>query len=344
MKKNAIVLFIVLVFLWSAVKSFAASAEIPELVRPGDLFIVRITADPGVDHKISIETEQGKFQFMGAVQGTPDIQMHNDSLIEIEPKSSGGEICYELKFLPLGSTGGFVIIRDSGGEKKIEVKVVRDDSSKNYSWFILAGGIALLLIGLKVWRFQKSAPAMMSTKSLFMNFEELEKARKMYFDDSHNKENQKSDSVASLKEPSIPVLETVQPASENSETIKDPQRTSQRSVVKTELEERVGSLSGKTAANHLKIELTDEGGQRYEAAGEVIKVGRRRDNQLVLTGSEISREHVMFFRNADKVMLKSLTDSNVTQLNGQAVKGDVHIVSGAKLNLGGTVFTVQIKV
>ncbi|MEW6711363.1 MAG: FHA domain-containing protein, partial [Candidatus Riflebacteria bacterium] len=304
--------------------------------------IVRVTADPGVDRKISIETEQGKFQFMGAVQGTPDIQMHNDSLIEIEPKISVGEACYELKFLPLGSTGGFVIIRDAGGEKKIEVKLVRDDSSKNYSWFILAGGIALLLIGLKVWRFQKSAPAMMSTKSLFMNYEELEKARKMYFDDSHSKESQKAEPIDNLKEPPAPVTEKVQPASHN-ETIKDPERTSQRSVVKTELEERVGSLSGKSATAQLKIELIDEGGQKFEAAGEVIKVGRRRDNQLVLTGSEISREHVMFFKSADKVMIKSLTDSNVTQLNGQSVKGEAQIVSGARLNLGGTVFTVQIK-
>jgi len=333
----------VLLFLSSSVKIFAASAEIPEQVTPGDLFVVRITADPGVDRKISIETEQGKFQFMGAVQGTPDIQMRNDSLIEIEPKISGGEVCYELKFLPLGPTGGFVTVRDVGGGKKIEVKLVRDDSSKNYSWFILAGGIALLLIGLKVWRFQKSAPAMMSTKSLFMNYEELEKARKMYFDDSHNKENQKAESVDNLNEPPDPVKEKFQPASGNHETIKDPERTSQRSVVKTELEERVGSLPGKTATAQMKIELIDEGGQKFEATGEVIKVGRRRDNQLVLTGSEISREHVMFFKNADKVIIKALTDSNVTQLDGQAVKGETQIASGARLNLGGTVFTVQIK-
>jgi hypothetical protein len=41
--------------------------------------------------------------------------------------------------------------------------------------------VVLLVVGVKLWRYQKSAPEMMSTKSLFMNYEELEKARKMYF-------------------------------------------------------------------------------------------------------------------------------------------------------------------
>lgn len=377
---------------------FAAEVVIPEKITPGELFVVRITPAQGVDRVVVIESEPGKVQFMGAVQGTPDIQMRNDTTVEIEPRSDV-EQCYELKYLAMGtegSMGGFSV-RDSSGTRKIEVSFVRENETRNYSWFILAGGILLLIIGLKLWRYQKSSPSMMSTKSLFMNYEELEKARKMYFDShpegqgattektaekaiespetqenkafplasSQTEEKQFEPGVSSPKLPAsddrLPVtspttddddLKTAEdlvitPDSLSTSAMPSEkthpasavtgQRTSQRHSFSVEKPPAVS-----TPSNTLKIELCDESGRIFTGSGESVKVGRRRDNQLVLTGSEISREHVLFFARDGKIWVKALTSSNVTQVDGKDLKSELKIESGATINLGGTNFKVTI--
>jgi hypothetical protein len=126
--------------------------------------------------------------------------------------------------------------------------------------------------------------------------------------------------------------EKTQPAS----AAKD-QRTSQRQSYSEKI---APSASG--TSNALTIELCDESGKVVRGSGESVKVGRRRDNQLVLTGSEISREHVMFFFRDGKVWVKPLTNSNITQVGGKDLKSEVKIESGAMLNLGGTNFQVRV--
>jgi hypothetical protein len=371
----------------------AAEVVIPEKITPGQLFVIRITPTHETDSIVVIESEPGKVQFMGAVQGTPDIQMRSDSVVEIEPKS-GVEQCYELKYLAMGAEGssGEFSVRDSSGTRKIAVSFIRENETRNYSWFILAGGILLLIIGLKLWRYQKSSPSMMSTKSLFMNYEELEKARKMYFD-GHS-ENQNPSAEKSVEQPEIAEKDDAKPTSEKTEERQVPTQASLEPFASSENEQQetleVSSDGGKTVedlvitpdslstsampsektqpasaakdqrtsqrqsysekiapsasgtSNALTIELCDESGKVVRGSGESVKVGRRRDNQLVLTGSEISREHVMFFFRDGKVWVKPLTNSNITQVGGKDLKSEVKIESGAMLNLGGTNFQVRV--
>lgn len=355
----------------------AAEIVVPQRVQPGELFVIRITPEIDKDKKIVLQNEAGKVQFMGAVQGTPDIQMLSETEVEIETKP-GAVNSYELKFLAMGedgSTSAFTV-RDSSGTRVIKLGIIRENQSRNYSWFILAGGLVLLIAGLRLWRYQKSSPTMMSTKSLFMNYEELEKARKMYFDDSagtseapvakesvssgrDNHATVKTDATPSSELPTSANDEVVTPEPETG-TVEDlvitpdstfepstANETAPRPGVSQKTAPRPGisqqrADSEKSASVELCIELCDESGRTTQGKGEVVKVGRRRDNQLILTGSEISREHLMFFRKSGGVWVKPLTTSNVTRLNGAELKAEKPITDGATINMGGTDFKVKI--
>ncbi|MGM0601365.1 MAG: hypothetical protein ACQETH_16255, partial [Candidatus Rifleibacteriota bacterium] len=192
-----------LIFVFCLNPLFSADVEVPSKVKPGDLFVIRITTDSKTDKKVLLRSEKGKLQFMGAVQGTPDIQMRSESLVEIEPDSELPQ-CYELKYLALGKNGETQFsIADSSGQKDLKIELSSEKESRNYSWLILAGGLILLIAGIKLWRYQKSSPSMMSTKSLFLNYEELEKARKMYFgDDNKTGETTSANPASEVKESS----------------------------------------------------------------------------------------------------------------------------------------------
>lgn len=364
------------------VLNFAAQIQIPVQVKPGELFVLKISPDKEKDRKILVKSEVGRVQFMGAVQGTPDIQMRSESLVEIEPKP-GSEQSYELKYLALSREGEtqFSIV-DGGGQQDLKLSLSKEETSRNYSWFILAGGLALLILGIKLWRYQKSSPSMMSTKSLFMNYEELERARKMYFgeegatgaqnevpkdsethdktaakpvDETTEKESteikaEEKSSQATVKSPSVKTDAMRIPSEQESEQdltedlvvtpdLAGSDATAQRPSLRTE-SVVVEAEKQDTREAGFCIEIADESGRKWEASGNSIKVGRRRDNQIILTGSEISREHVVFFIKNGAVFVKALTTSNITKLNGNDLKSEARVETGAKLNMGGTNFVV----
>lgn len=168
----------------------AASLKMPSAVNPGELFVVNL--QPGsADNKVGLQFNATQLQFLGAVQGTPEIQMKSDSEVEIKPeagKASGG---YDLKFLPLIASGSMLLrVIDADGIKEFPVLFAVNNAGGSNSWIILVVALVLAFAGFKIWKYQKSAPEMMSTKSLFMNFEELEKARKQNFPDSDGEDQQ----------------------------------------------------------------------------------------------------------------------------------------------------------
>lgn len=92
--------------------------------------------------------------------------------------------------------------------------------------------------------------------------------------------------------------------------------------------------------NKMVFAFEDEKGRPYEAESEVIKIGRRKDCQIVLTASEISREHVEVLMEKGKICVKPLTTSNICRLNGNELKKATPIKPGDKLNMGGTEFLI----
>jgi len=92
--------------------------------------------------------------------------------------------------------------------------------------------------------------------------------------------------------------------------------------------------------NKMVFAFEDEKGCSYEAESEVIRIGRRKDCQIVLTASEISREHIEVLMEKGKICVKPLTTSNICRLNGNELKKTTPIKPGDKLNMGGTEFLV----
>lgn len=448
--KKSLIKFILFIFLYGLISLSAAvsaaEVKLPEVIRPGNLFVVNLLPDTQADKQVRFKIDKTQLQFMGAQQGTPDIQIKGDAEFEIKPESGNLAARYDLLFQSLSSGSAVINYQDSRGEHNLTVVFAPLDASRGYSWLVLVAGVVLLIVGIKLWRYQKSAPEMMSTKSLFMNYEELEKARKMYFpEESSGAAKPAPPTVSPESAPAAPPAATVpgQAASKSSPaTVELPKPSSggstskQRAVKPVDVASRLAqfidddddepkpkpvklpsaqaaptapaatsvppekvpadsTLPASPAAPgestvpvihtapaaektvpaapaapasvepakakigmapveaelrmdtgrkiiHLKLifAIEDEQGRPYEAESEVIKIGRRKDCQIVLTASEISREHVEVFLDNGKTMVKPLTTSNICRLNGNELKKTTPIKPGDKLNMGGTEFLV----
>lgn len=515
--KGRLVLLMLVWFMASGLAN-AADLKLPPVIKAGDLFVVTVAPDIASERQINFKFDAAQLQFMGALQGTPDIQIRGDGEIEIKPDAGNLASLYELKFLASIASGkSSLVMRDKAGERSFDVMITVPEAERGYSWLILLAGIVLLVAGVKMWRYQKNSPAMMSTKSLFMNYEELEKARKMYFPDetpgsitppvaeaeavpvtspakssagsatakspaignsqmeqpkpvasaavqnktqktpsysinpqqksadgmqknqpstSHTQQSDEHlrnrlaalfddeddtpapvpvkkpapvvdaapvdssapavrelspDLPASQKE--LPVQmpslkerldEALRPAEKDEDKHEDKPAEKQKSaeiVVPVEVVKPVEApvivappvVAPKTAPmqqpvfKHAPVEtalprpgaaaavmppevtvveklifaLEDGSGRHYEATGTVVKIGRRKENQICITASEISREHAEVTISKGTVYVRSLTESNTTRLNNRPVKENAPIKPGDTLNLGGTNFVVQ---
>lgn len=81
-------------------------------------------------------------------------------------------------------------------------------------------------------------------------------------------------------------------------------------------------------------------GKPYEAQGSVIRVGRKKDNQIYIPANEVSREHIEVTASKGLVYVTPLTETNTTRLNGRSIKEKQVIKPGDTLNLGGLDFIV----
>ncbi len=81
-------------------------------------------------------------------------------------------------------------------------------------------------------------------------------------------------------------------------------------------------------------------GKPYEAQGSIIRVGRKKENQICIPANEVSREHIEVTASKGLVYVMPLTETNTTRLNGRSVKDKQVIKPGDTLNLGGLDFIV----
>lgn len=148
------------------------------------LFVVDVLIPAGSGPAWRLTFDPATVQFMGLVAPTPEVQLSGDSLLEIAPDSGKGG-AYQVKFLPFpnASSADFVLSRAAGGGSNLHVAFVTKVEEKQYHLHVLIGGILLLIVAWAVWRYQKKHPGLMSTRSLFLNFEELQKAREQFFSD-----------------------------------------------------------------------------------------------------------------------------------------------------------------
>lgn len=125
-------------------------------------------------------------------------------------------------------------------------------------------------------------------------------------------------------------------------SIKLPPEFETPSPIPAEIEkEDLSSLLTKTNSSGEQLYLSLEGnGNVYEARGEVIRIGRLKENQISISANEVSREHVEVTISNCVVHIRALTESNTTRVNGRTVKGSQALKPGDTLNLGGIDFVV----
>lgn len=156
----------------------------PAESEPGALFVIDVSVPAGNGPAQRLSFDPVAVQFMGLVAPTPEVQLTGDSVLEIAPdKGKGGT--YQVKFLPFptASSAEFSFAGPAAGGSNLHVTFVAKVEEKQYHLHILVGGIFLLIVAWVVWRYQKKNPGLMSTRSLFLNFEELQKAREQFFAD-----------------------------------------------------------------------------------------------------------------------------------------------------------------
>ncbi|MBI3039997.1 FHA domain-containing protein [bacterium] len=163
---------------------WSATLVVPERSDPLSMFIVEVKLDPEDSDSNRVSYNPSKIQFAGAVEPTPDIQNPADGLVEFLAKPIG-ERKYSLKFMALSNaTQAEVVLEFGKNSTRRTVRFFTVEKEKNYHLHVLIIALILIFIAWKTWAFQSKNQNLMSTRSLFMSFEELEKFQKEHFPDS----------------------------------------------------------------------------------------------------------------------------------------------------------------
>jgi hypothetical protein len=357
--RSSMLSLIIIFVLFAALDLQGAKVLLPDDARDNKIFLVKIIPE-ATDNAIELTFDATKLQYMGSLQATSDIQIVIDGTLEIRPGSGGFAEAYELKFSSNekdATSAGFCV--KSGELSEDCIIVFTKSQDKNYSWFYLFGGIILIFVARSFWKYQKNSPAMMSTKSLFLNYEEIQKARKKY-EGSEQKET--LDDPLPKEEKGVEKLELAPEATEAASGIgakteiqslkvgdegqgahkaaqpEDEEHDAPTKELRAVPENRAVEQAAKAVGQLIEVVL-EANGATYEAKAGPIKVGRRNDNHLVISASEVSREHAELYVEGGVLLVKPLS-ANVTRVNGKDVKGSSPLVAGDVLNLGGTDFVV----
>gem|GEM_PF-1800727 len=178
------ILLVIICFAAASPCVVAQTLSGPDESDPGALFVVDVAVPPGSGPAWRLTFDPAAVQFMGLVAPTPEVQLSGDSMLEIaSDNGKGGK--YRVKFLPFpnASVADFKLAQAATGGATLHVAFVAKAEEKQYHLHVLVGGILLLIVAWAVWRYQKKNPGLMSTRSLFLNFEELQKAREQFFSD-----------------------------------------------------------------------------------------------------------------------------------------------------------------
>lgn len=343
MRKSVVILTILSVFMLLG-QVQGAKVVLPENAKSNKIFLLKVVPD-SEDSSIEITFDPSELQFMGSLQPTSDIQIVIDGNLEI--KSSSGSLAefYELKFSSSEKDTESVKICVKSGEVTEDCLVLFvKGENKNYSWLYLIGGIVLFFLAHSFWKFQKNSPAMMSTKSLFLNYEEIEKARKKYEGSTQKiEENSQASETTKLQEVASK-KEEVSTEDANKVVVEEDEHEAPTqelpAVQEKEAHTDKKDKASKKEENSVLLKVTLEAnGTTYEGEGNPLKIGRRKDNNLVISASEVSRAHAEVRLEGDQLLIKAVS-SNVTRLNGKDVKEEKAMVTGDVLNLGGTDFVV----
>lgn len=84
--------------------------------------------------------------------------------------------------------------------------------------------------------------------------------------------------------------------------------------------------------------LTDPTGRTHDLTGDVTTIGRAIENEIVISGKRISREHARVRREGWRVILEDLGSTNGTFLNEQRILEPMQLRDGDHIKVGDVAF------
>lgn len=171
------VLVALLVLPWWPRLVDAAELRVPTEGNESGLFTVEVIMTAHDSLSAELHYDVNKLQYAGATPPDPDIQWRRDGLIEISARS--GERRYRLKFLMLPQHDHAVLtFRYDSREQRAVVRRGNPAVAGGYHLHLLGSALCLLIVGVILWKYQSRQIDLMSTRSLFYTYEELERRRR----------------------------------------------------------------------------------------------------------------------------------------------------------------------
>lgn len=287
-----------------ATSETSAGFVVPSQTATDALFIVELQVPAGSpEQPVRLSFDPVVVQFVGAVTPTSVLQMKGVS--ELEIRKSGTQNHFRLKFLRLQEKSVLQFHLQDGPQQAIHVvNIEKIEEQGSLRWLVLFGALVLLLVAGYLWRWQKKAPELMSTRSLFFSFEELQKLRQKYGENE-------VDAIAN---------------GDGSTQTAGNQVPGQ----------------GQDLGQGIKVVLRDRNNNEFTGIGREVTIGRNPGQTIILTGSEISRKHARIFHQNDVFFLQAVSTSTTTEVNGlTATKQAQQLKEGDSICLGGIVLVIS---
>ncbi len=91
----------------------------------------------------------------------------------------------------------------------------------------------------------------------------------------------------------------------------------------------------------LRVQVGTNIGQTYSMSGDVLRIGRSPDNDLVLDDPRVSRYHAQLSRQGEVVVIEDLGSTNGTLVNGRRIT-EAHVLQPTEtIAIGSTVFSLE---
>lgn len=94
-------------------------------------------------------------------------------------------------------------------------------------------------------------------------------------------------------------------------------------------------------AIRLRVQVGANIGQIYTMSGDLLRIGRSPDNDLVLDDPRVSRHHARLSHQGDVLVVEDLGSTNGTLVNGRRISGPHVLQPTETIAIGSTVFSVE---
>ncbi|WP_099038308.1 BTAD domain-containing putative transcriptional regulator [Mycobacterium neglectum] len=104
------------------------------------------------------------------------------------------------------------------------------------------------------------------------------------------------------------------------------------------------SLANRTAINtgEARAQLRAASGECYPVKGVATRIGRRSDNDIVLTDQRVSRHHAVIIDTGTSFVLIDARSANGVELDHNRIRGSAPIADGSHVRIGDTEFRFEL--